>query len=217
MLTTILSCINVRVTGIPSSHLFVPPSIPQSVRSFTTFSGFCPFADKSLRRDSIKIGMLMYPDDFPSDDVDADGYLLSFHAFIHFSDHPWDWVWVLQTNHLEEKVYIWHADVPGWLFPIEHRYQWELLSFHAFIHPSNCPWAWVLVLRTNRLEEKSIFWHADVSRWLAFSLLMLIGIIAHLFICTAVWVRVWVGVGLAEVDGCCHHLGISVAITGSTF
>ena len=31
------------------------------------------------------------------------------------------------------------------------------------------------------------------------------------------WVRVRVWVRLAEVDGCCHHLGISVAITGSTF
>ena len=66
--------------GIRSSHSFVPPFIHPSVRSFTTFSGFCAFADKSLRRDSIKIGMLLYPDDLPSADVDADGYCHFMHS-----------------------------------------------------------------------------------------------------------------------------------------
>ena len=32
--------------------------------------------------------------------------LLSFHTFIRPSDHPCDWVWVLQTNRLDEMVYI---------------------------------------------------------------------------------------------------------------
>ena len=32
--------------------------------------------------------------------------LLSFHEFVHPSDHPWDWVWILQTNRMEEMVYI---------------------------------------------------------------------------------------------------------------
>ena len=31
--------------------------------------------------------------------------LLSFHAFVHPCDHPGDWVWVLQTNRLDEMVY----------------------------------------------------------------------------------------------------------------
>ena len=59
-------------------------------------------------------------------------------------------------------------------YPTRHRCRWLLLPFHAFVRPSNWPLAWVLVLRTNRLAEKSIFWHADVSRWLTLSLFMLI-------------------------------------------
>ena len=61
-----------------SSLSFVPPSIHPSVHSLTTFSGFCTFADKSLGRDSIKIAMLMYPDDLPSAGSEADGYCCHF-------------------------------------------------------------------------------------------------------------------------------------------
>ena len=32
-------------------------------------------------------------------------WTLSLHAFIHLSNHPWIWVWVLLTNRLEERVY----------------------------------------------------------------------------------------------------------------
>ena len=45
--------------------------------SFTTFSGFCAFANKSLGRNDIKFGMLMYPDDLPSAHIDANGYCCS--------------------------------------------------------------------------------------------------------------------------------------------
>ena len=40
-----------------------------------------------------------------------------------------------------------------------------------------------LVIRTNRLEEKSIFWHEGVSRWLTLSLFLFMGIIACPPIC----------------------------------
>ena len=35
----------------------------------------------------------------------------------------------------------------------QHWCRWVLLSFHAFVRPSNHPWAWVCVLHTKRLEE----------------------------------------------------------------
>ena len=51
----------------------------------------------------------------------------------------------------------WHrvrnADVSRWLTLGQHRCRWVLLSFHAFVCPSNHPWAWVCVLHTKRLEE----------------------------------------------------------------
>ena len=51
----------------------------------------------------------------------------------------------------------WHrvrnADVSRWLTPGQHWCRWVLLLFHAFVRPSNHPWAWVCVLHTKRLEE----------------------------------------------------------------
>ena len=51
----------------------------------------------------------------------------------------------------------WHrvrnADVSRWLTLGQHWCRWVLLSFHAFVRPSNHPWAWVCVLHTKRLEE----------------------------------------------------------------
>ena len=51
----------------------------------------------------------------------------------------------------------WHrvrnADVSRWLTLGQHWWRWVLLSFHAFVRPSNHPWAWVCVLHTKRLEE----------------------------------------------------------------
>ena len=44
----------------------------------------------------------------------------------------------------------WHrvrnADVCRWLTLGQHWCRWVLLSFHAFVRPSNHPWAWVCVL-----------------------------------------------------------------------
>ena len=51
----------------------------------------------------------------------------------------------------------WHrvrnANVSRWLTLGQHWCRWVLLSFHAFVCPSNHPWAWVCVLHTKRLEE----------------------------------------------------------------
>ena len=51
----------------------------------------------------------------------------------------------------------WHrvrnADVSRWLTLGQHWCRWVLLSFHAFVRPSNHPWTWVCVLHTKRLEE----------------------------------------------------------------
>ena len=49
----------------------------------------------------------------------------------------------------------WHrvrnADVSRWLTLGQHWCQWVLLSFHAFVRPSNHPWAWVCVRLSNHL------------------------------------------------------------------
>ena len=45
------------------------------------------------------------------------------------------------------------ADVSRWLTLGQHWCRWVLLSFNAFVRPSNHPWAWVCVLHTKRLEE----------------------------------------------------------------
>ena len=91
--------------AIPPSNsaplpLFCPsvcPSVCPSIGLLTTFSGFCTFADKSLGRNGI--------------------------------------------------------DVSRWLTLGQHWCRWVLLSFHAFVRPSNHPWAWVCVLHIKRLEE----------------------------------------------------------------
>ena len=69
------------------------------------------------------------------------------------------------VNHIFKFLHIcwqvtgkeWHrvrnADVSRWLTLGQHWCRWVLLSFHAFVRPSNHPWAWVCVLHTKRLEE----------------------------------------------------------------
>ena len=45
-----------------------------SVRSFATFLGFCIFANKSLERNDIAFGMLVYPGDLLSAEIVLHGY-----------------------------------------------------------------------------------------------------------------------------------------------
>ena len=71
----------------------------------------------------------------------------------------------MSVNHIFRFLHIcwqvtgkeWHrvrnADVSRWLTLGQHWCRWVLLSFHAFVRPSNHPWAWVCVLHTKRLEE----------------------------------------------------------------
>ena len=58
-----------------------------SACSFTTYSGYCTFADKSLGRNGIKFGMLMCPGDLPAADINTDGYCCHF---MHSSIFSWD-------------------------------------------------------------------------------------------------------------------------------
>ena len=53
----------------------------------------------------------------------------------------------------KERHRVRNADVSRWLTLGQHWCRWVLLSFHAFVRPSNHPWAWVCVLHTKRLEE----------------------------------------------------------------
>ena len=97
----LLACQCIQITNSQFVYAYGYPC--PSVRPFTTFSGFCAFADKSLRRNDIKIGMLIYPDDLPLADIDADGCCHLVHLSIRLTMHG---VWVLRTNRLEEMVYI---------------------------------------------------------------------------------------------------------------
>ena len=60
----------------------VCPSVYRSVRPYVrwmnTFSGFGTTPDKSLGGNGIPFGMVMYSDDLPSADIDADGYCFHF-------------------------------------------------------------------------------------------------------------------------------------------
>ena len=80
------------------------------------------------------------------------------HSFVRLSVNR-------SVNHIFRFLHIcwqvngkeWHrvrnADVSRWLTLGQHWCRWVLLSFHAFVCPSNHPWAWVCVLHTKRLEE----------------------------------------------------------------
>ena len=57
-----------NAAAIQAYGYYCPP-----VRLFTTFWGFFAFADKSVERNIIKFGMLIYPAD-----IDADGYCCYF-------------------------------------------------------------------------------------------------------------------------------------------
>ena len=59
--------------------------------------------------------------------------------------------WQITWNEWHKICY---AEVSRWLTIGRHRCRWVLLSFHAFVRPSKCLWAWVLVLPTSLLEEK---------------------------------------------------------------
>ena len=58
-------------------------------------------------------------------------WTLSFHVFIHLSNHPRTWVWVLLTNHLEEMTYnlsccCFHVTHPQ--LSRVHRHMWVLFE-----------------------------------------------------------------------------------------
>ena len=147
--------------AIPPSNsaplpLFCPsvcPSVCLSIGLLTTFSGFCTFADKLLGRNGIELEMQMFPDDLPLANIDADGYCCHFmHSSVRPTIHGLGFVYCIQSAWKKWPT-IWHADVSRWLTLGQHWCRWVLLSFHAFVRPSNHPWAWVCVLHTKRLEE----------------------------------------------------------------
>ena len=106
----------------------------------------------------------------------------------------------------------WHADVSRWLTPIRHQCRWVLLSFLALVRPSNCPWAWVLVLRTNCLEEM-----VYISACWCILMIYTQFIDAHGYYCLSVRSSVHLGLGLGLARGwllpslgdtgdiCCHY------------
>ena len=138
-------------------NIIVRPPIRLSIHHIFRFLCICL---QSTWKEWHKNGLLMYPDNLPSADIDADGYCCHFvHSSIRLTIHG-----------------------------IEFRY-----------------------CRLIAGKKWSTFWHTDVSRWLAFSLSTLMGIIVHLFVCLAIWVWVWFRLGY----GCWRHCGlrgISVAV-----
>ena len=76
-------------------------------------------------------------------DLGAEGCRRSLNALLHICWQVTGKEWHRVRN----------AAVSRWLTLGQHWCQWVLLSFHAFVRPSNHPWAWVCVLHTKRLEE----------------------------------------------------------------
>ena len=85
---------------------------------------------------------------------------------------------------------IWHADVsPSLISLSQHWCQRVFLSCHAFVHVSNCSWAWLCALRTNRLEEMANKLACSCIQMTYAQLsLTIMGIIAY--------VSVWLSVGV---------------------
>ena len=92
--------------AIPPSNsaplpLFCPSvclSVCPSIGLWTTFSGFCTFADKSLGRNGIELEMQMFPDDLPLANIDADGYCCHFmRSSIRPTIHGLGFVYCIQS------------------------------------------------------------------------------------------------------------------------
>ena len=123
-------------------HSFVRPSVRLSIRSFTTFSGCCTFVNNSLKRYSIQLGgMLMYPDDLPSAEIDADGYCCHF---LRSSLRPT--VCGLGFGYCGQIAWkkwptIWHAYISRSLTLGCHRRLWLILSIRPAVSIWVC-WGW---------------------------------------------------------------------------
>ena len=142
--------------------LFCPsvcPSVCPSIGLLTTFSGFCTFADKSLGRNGIELEMQMFPDDLL--------VLLSFHAFVCPSNHPWAWVCVLHTKCLEEMAY----NLACWCIQMAYtQHSWMLMdivvglsvraSVSLFVYGI---FRWLCICWQITWNKWHKIWHADVS------------------------------------------------------
>ena len=164
--------------AIPPSNsaplpLFCPsvcPSVCPSIGLFTTFSGFCTFADKSLGRNGIELEMQMFPDW-------CRWVLLSFHAFVRPSNHPWAWVCVLHTKRLEEMAY----NLACWCIQMAYtQHSWMLMdivvglsvrpSVRLFVYGI---FRWLCICWQITWNKWHKIWHDDVviiGRWLLPSL-----------------------------------------------
>ena len=136
-----------------------PLALSLSVRSFNTFSGFYTYSDKTLGGNVIKFGMMIYPNDLASADIDAYEYCF---YFMRSSVHQivcelgcW------YFGQVEEKVYIlacWCIQMTGILSlfmlmgiivrPLVHspHFQFSVLMsiiFDLFIRPAVWVWVWV--------------------------------------------------------------------------
>ena len=171
--------------AIPPSNsaplpLFCPsvcPSVCPSIGLLTTFSGFCTFADKSLGRNGIELEMQMFPDDLPFGQHWCRWVLLSFHAFVRPSNHPWAWVCVLHTKRLEEMAY----NLACWCIQMAYtQHSWMLMdivvglsvrpSVRLFVYGI---FRWLCICWQIIWNKWHKIWHDDVviiGRWLLPSL-----------------------------------------------
>ena len=131
----------------------------------------------------------------------------------------------------------WHrvrnADVSRWLTLGQHWCRWVLLSFHAFVRPSNHPWAWVCVLHTKRLEEMAYnlaCWCIQMAyaqhSWMLMDIVVglsvrpsvrvfVYGIFRWLCICWQIIIGRWLLPSLVDTrDICCHYWQHILVIIG---
>ena len=126
----------------PSNSAPLPlfcPSVCPSIGLLTTFSGFCTFADKSLRRNGIELEMQMFPDDLPLANIDADGYCCHFmRSSVRPTIHGLGFVYCIQSAWKKWPT-IWHADVSRWLTLSIHGCLWILSLVCLSVHQQWVP------------------------------------------------------------------------------
>ena len=140
----------------------VRPSVPPSVRLFTTFSGFCALADKSLGRNGIKFGMLMYPDDLLSADINADGYFViscvcppvQLSVRLGFS--------TAYKSPGQKSLHFGYAGVSRRLASV-YWHLWVSLSARPFFRKI---FRFLCICWQIIWKEWHKIWHADIFRWL---------------------------------------------------
>ena len=141
----------------------VCPSVCPSIGLLTTFSGFCTFADKKewhrVRNADVSRWLTL--------GQHWCRWVLSYHAFVRPSNHPWARVCVLHTKRLEEMAY----NLACWCILMAYtQHSWMLMdivvglsvrpSVRLFVYGI---FRWLCICWQITWNKWHKIWHADVS------------------------------------------------------